>query len=97
MVSFEMSGDNGAIVNQFSIFQGSISLLKRFLHGNKQRMVRHWRIRGAPRRAPPQQDQFLSFSHTFLPKSVCVGVWRPPPQRVGGPPTGNPGSATVRV
>ena len=28
---------------------------------------------------PPQQDQFLSFSHTFLPKSVCIGGWRPPP------------------
>ena len=22
---------------------------------------------------PPQQDPFLSFSHTFLPKSVCIG------------------------
>ena len=30
-------------------------------------------------RAPPQQDQFLSFSHTFLPKSVCVRGWCPPP------------------
>ena len=42
---------------------------------------------GAAARAPPQQDQFLSFSHTFSPKSVRVGGWRPP--------TGNPGSATV--
>ena len=33
---------------------------------------------GHRRRAPPQQDQFLSFSHTFLPKSVCVGGWCPP-------------------
>ena len=30
------------------------------------------------RRTPPQQDQFLSFSHTFLPKSVCVRGWCPP-------------------
>ena len=36
---------------------------------------------GAPRRPPPQQDQFLSFSHTFSLKSVRVGGWRPPPQR----------------
>ena len=35
--------------------------------------------------ARPQQDQFLSFSQMFLPKSVCVGGWRPPPQRVGAP------------
>ena len=27
---------------------------------------------------PPQQDPFLSFSHTFLPKSVRVGGWCPP-------------------
>ena len=27
---------------------------------------------------PSQQDQFLSFLHTFLPKSVRVGGWRPP-------------------
>ena len=39
----------------------------------------HWQIQGAPpAHAPPQQDQFLSFSHTFLPKSVCVGGWCPP-------------------
>ena len=49
---------------------------------------------GAAARAP-QQDQFLSFSHTFSPKSVRIGGWRPPPQRVGAPPTGNPGSATA--
>ena len=35
---------------------------------------------GAPRR-PPQQDQFLSFSHMFLLKSVRIGGWPPPPQR----------------
>ena len=40
---------------------------------------------GAP---PPQQDQILSFSHTFLPKSAHVGGRRPLP------PAGNPGSAT---
>ena len=46
-------------------------------------------------RSPPpaQQDPFLLFLHTFLPKSVCVGG-RCPDQRVGVPPTGNPGSAT---
>ena len=32
---------------------------------------------------PPQQDQFLSFLHMFLPKSVRIGGWRP--QRVGAP------------
>ena len=41
---------------------------------------------------PPQQDQFLSFSHMFSLKSVRIGGWHP--QRVGAPPTGNPGSAT---
>ena len=33
---------------------------------------------GRRRRAPPQQDQFLSFSHMFLLKSVCVRGWCPP-------------------
>ena len=33
---------------------------------------------GAP---PPQQDPFLSFSHSFSLKSVHVRGWRPPPQR----------------
>ena len=42
---------------------------------------------GAAGARPPQQDPFLSFSHMFLPKSVCVGGRRPP--------TGNPGSATA--
>ena len=42
---------------------------------------------GAPRRAsPPQQDQFLSFSHTFSLKSVRIGGWRPPPPTGRRPP-----------
>ena len=58
----------------------------------------HWRIQGAPPAPPPpQQDQFLSFLHMFLPKSVRIGGWRPPPERVGAPPTGNPGSATAET
>ena len=48
---------------------------------------------GAAARAP-QQDQFLSFSHTFSPKSVRIRGWRPPPNGSAPPPTGNPGSAT---
>ena len=32
--------------------------------------------------APPQQDQFHSFSHMFLPKSVCIGGWHPPNRSV---------------
>ena len=42
---------------------------------------------------PPQQDPFLLFLHTFLPKSVRVRGRRPPMGR-RPPPTGNPGSAT---
>ena len=50
---------------------------------------RHWRIQGDPLQThwwiqgghhqcmPPQQDQFLLFSHTFSPKSVRVGGWHP--------------------
>ena len=39
----------------------------------------HWRIQGGAAGArPPQQDQILSFSHTFLPKSVQIGGWHPP-------------------
>ena len=45
----------------------------------------HWRIQGAPPAPPPQQDQFLSFSHMFLPKSIHIGGRRPPPQLVGAP------------
>ena len=30
------------------------------------------------RMCTPQQDQFLSFSHTFSPKSVHIGGWCPP-------------------
>ena len=44
---------------------------------------------GRARRTPPLWDPILSFSHTFSPKSAHVGGPRPPP-------TGNPGSATVR-
>ena len=54
----------------------------------------HWRIQGGAAARAPQQDQFLSFSHMFSLKSVCIGGWRPPPQWVGTPPMGNPGSAT---
>ena len=46
----------------------------------------HWWIQGGTTSTCPQQDPSLSFSHMFLPKSVCVGGWRPP--------MGNPGSAT---
>ena len=45
----------------------------------------HWRIQGAPRRPPPQ-DQFLLFSHMFSLKSVRVGGWRPPPPPPPPPP-----------
>ena len=40
----------------------------------------HWRIQGGGCcwRAPPQQDPFLSFSHTFSSKSVCIRGQRPP-------------------
>ena len=59
--------------------------------------VNHWQIQGGRHgTCSPQQDQFLSFSHTFLLKSVCVGGWHPP-QWVGAPPMGNPGSATVNI
>ena len=40
----------------------------------------------APRRPPPQQDQFLSFSHTFSLKSVRIGGWRPPQREILDPP-----------
>ena len=42
---------------------------------------------------PPQQDQFLSFSHMFLPKSVGIRGWHPP-NGLAPPQMGNPGSAT---
>ena len=42
--------------------------------------------RGRRWRAPPQQDQFLSFSHTFSPKSVRIGGWRPPQREILDPP-----------
>ena len=40
--------------------------------------MNYWGIQGAPPVCAPQQDLFLSFSHTFLPKSVRVGGRRPP-------------------
>ena len=42
---------------------------------------------------PSHMDPILLFSHTFSPKSACIGGKRP---RDGctPPPTGNPGSAT---
>ena len=44
----------------------------------------------------PQQDQFLLFSHMFLPKSVRIGGWHPPNGSAPPPPpTGYPGSATA--
>ena len=49
---------------------------------------------GAASAPPPQQDPILLFSHTFLPKSICIEGRRP--QWVGAPPpTGNPGSANA--
>ena len=47
------------------------------------------RSRGRRRRAP-LQVQILSFRHTNFSKRSRLGSWRPPP------PTGNPGSATVK-
>ena len=41
---------------------------------------------GRRRHAPREQDQFLSFSHTFSPKSVCVRGWHPP--NGSAPPNG---------
>ena len=49
------------------------------LYDTTETYIEHWRIQGgAAGTRPPQQDQFLSFLHTFLPKSVRVGGWRPP-------------------
>ena len=54
---------------------------------NKVSMSRHSKILartiggsrgGATGACPPQQDQFLSFSHMFSPKCVCVRGWCPP-------------------
>ena len=51
------------------------------------------RSRGCHWHTPSQQDQFLLFLHTFLPKSVRIRGWHPP---MGWcPPMGNPGSTTV--
>ena len=49
-------------------------------------LIWHWQIRGG--NAGIQQDQFLSFLHTFSPKKCMRRSWRPPPQRVGAPPHG---------
>ena len=54
------------------------------------------RSRGHRGMCAPQQDQFLSFSHTFLPKSVRIGGWCPP-NGLAPPPMGNPGSATGSI
>ena len=48
---------------------------------------------GRHQRVPLQQDQFLSFSHMFSPKSVCVRGQHPP-NGLACPPMGNHGSAT---
>ena len=54
----------------------------------------HWRIwGGVPGTRHPLWDPILSFSHTFSPKSACVGCPHPPNEYTP-PPTGNPGSAT---
>ena len=52
----------------------------------KVTLVNIGRSRGRCQHVPPQQDPFLSFLHTFLPKSVRVEGWHPrnglvPPQR----------------
>ena len=72
--------------------RGNSHLYKRWVLPRLASLCNHWRIQGGAAGAPPppQQDPFLSFSHTFSPKSVHVGGRRPPPP----PPTGNPGSAT---
>ena len=66
------------------VFSKSIPLLN---------MVQAWQPFMIMALADPGGDQFLSFSHTFLLKSVCVRGYLPP-QQVSAPPTGNPGSAT---
>ena len=45
-------------------------------------------------RPPPLRDLILSFSQMFLPKSTLIGG--PRPHWVHAPPTGIPGSATVK-
>ena len=49
---------------------------------------------GMPGTCHPLWDPILSFSHTFSPKSACVGG-PCPPNGCTPPPMGNPGSATA--
>ena len=46
----------------------------------------HWRIQGVPLVHAPHKDPFLSFSHTFLPKSVRVRGCHPPQGEILDPP-----------
>ena len=48
---------------------------------------------GVPPACAPQQDPILSFSHTFLLKSIRIRGSCPP--NGSAPPMGNPGSATA--
>ena len=52
--------------------------------------------RGRCQHPPPQQDQFLSFSHTFLPKSIRVRGWHPPTGRRPPPPPPPNGKSWIR-
>ena len=53
----------------------------------------HWRIRGgAASTQPPNRIQFFHFCICFCQKAPTSEVGAP--QRLGTPPTGNPGSAT---
>ena len=44
---------------------------------------------------PPNRINFFRFHICFRQKVYVLEVGAPPPQRVGAPPTGNPGSATA--
>ena len=88
----QISGELGAFPKSATAWYSSSSM--RFFQIEYNVLCIHWRIQGAPPPpTPPQQDQFLSFLHTFLLKSVRIEGWRPP-QRVSAPSTENPGSAT---
>ena len=52
----------------------------------------HWWIQGVLLACTPQQDQFLSFFAYIFAKK-CTHWRLVPPQQVGTPPMGNPGSA----
>ena len=71
----EMSTHLNTFTSQFSVNVKGIVLLCQVY-----RSVDIGGSRGGapPAHAPPQQNQFLSFSHTFLPKSVPIGGWHPP-------------------